>query len=278
MLALAVAGPLAAQTLPQYRVVAEERSETNRTVDVRIERRLNEADLNAIASVIVNRETRPYMRTVVNFVLPNARPGEPAWANATLVREIRVRIPGLRLDEERLFTAEAREDRRDVIGSWLTSTPATPGRLTIYRDGRKLFAEWRMRNGVRTQDEVSESRVSAGRRFDLKAGASDDHFLIVASGDLEIRAKGTLIALAERIREPSGSAPAIASARTGRGATEAWPPAAADATLEPAQSPQITEPARPTRPITVHRVLPRKPPSQAAPPKIDLSIYLQPQT
>ena len=286
VLALTAAAPLSAQTLPQYRVVAEEKSDASRIVDVRIERRIDEPDINAIANVIVSRDTHDYPRTVINFVLPNARLGEPPWANATVVREVRVRIPGLRLDEERQFLAEAREDRRDILGSWLTSIPATPGRLTIYREGKRLFAEWRMRNGVRSQDEIGETRVSGGRRFDLKSGPSDDYFLVTATGDLEIRAKGQLIALAERIRDTGVAASAVASSMSPtlpRNGNEAWPPSPAGTAVEQEPNPRMASavvaephPAKPAaKPITVQRV--RKP-APATTPKFDFSSYLRPQT
>lgn len=289
MLAISASSGVAAQTLPTYRVIAEEKSEAGRTVDIRIERRLDEADIGAIANAIVGKETKPYARTTVNFILPAARPGEPPWANATLVREIRVKIPGLRLDEERMFVAEAHGDRRDVIGSWLTSTPATPGRLTLYREGRKLFAEWRMRTGVKTQDEVTETRVSAGRRFDLKSGASEDHFLMLPNGDLEIRAKGTLIASAERIRETPGSAATVAGTRAPQHAAEAWPPARSasgfteTAATTPAAetiAPVTVEPPKPGKSAGSGQksAAPRRHAAPASSPKIDLSVYLNPPT
>jgi hypothetical protein len=274
--------PAAAQTVPAYRIVAEEKTDTSRTVDVRVERRLGETDIGSIANAVVNREQRPYLRTIVNFSLPSARTGEPPWASATLVREVRVKIPGLRLDEEQQFTAEARADKRDQVGSWLTSTPATPGRLTIYRENKRLFAEWRMRSGVRSLDEVTETRVSAGRRFDLKSGNTDDHFLVTHAGDLEIRAKGALIAVAERIKDGPPLAQVVASARERGQQVERWPPApAGEAVLVSAevkseqQAATVAEPTGRT-PKANRPTPPRKLAGQPTSPKIDLSVYLQP--
>lgn len=282
---------LASDMLPPYRVVAEEKTEANRTVDVRIDRRLEEGEVTAIANAIVNREPKPFMRTIVNFVLPMAKPGEPPWASASLVRELKVRIPGLRLDEERQFVTEARADRRDVIGHWLTSTPATPGRITIFRENKRLYAEWRMRSGVRTQDEVTETRTSSGRRFDLKQAANDDHFVIVAGGDLEIRSKGQMIALGERVKDGALAAPTVAASRD-RSTTEvaSWPPvptstiepvrAAAPAQADPAAV-AIAEPAKPGKAAASKGATagPRKQASQQpSSPKVDLTRFLQPQT
>lgn len=282
---------LAADVLPPYKVIAEEKTEANRTVDVRIDRRLDEAEVTAIANAIVNREPKPFTRTIVNFVLPLAKPGEPAWASASLVRELKVKIPGLRLDEERQFVAEARADRRDVIGHWLTSTPATPGRLTIYKENKRLYVEWRMRSGVRTRDEVTETRTSSGRRFDLKSAANDDHFVIVGNGDVEIRSKGAMIAVGERIKDGAAAAPAVAQARDRNTEVANWPPvptstfepvreqAPADAKPDPAVT-AVGEPApkpgKAVKSATASAL--RKQAAQPSTPKIDLTRFLQPQT
>lgn len=285
--AMTLAGTAQASDLQQtYKVIAEEKSDTSRTVDVRIERRLDEAEVTAIANLIVNREAKPFTRTIVNFVLPMAKPGEPPWASASLVRELRVKIPGLRLDEERQFVAEARADRRDVVGAWLTSTPATPGRLTIYRENRRLYVEWRMRSGVRTQDEVSETRTSSGRRFDLKSAANDDHFVILAGGDLEIRSKGTMIALGERIKDGPAAAPTLVSTRDRNTEVASWPPVPTS-TIEPVRAQVETKPDLAAVAITdpaarlpkAKAPAPRKQAAQQpGSQKIDLTRFLQPQT
>ncbi len=281
-----------AQTPPAYKVITEEKNDTNRTVDVRVERRLEEADVSAITNAIVNRDAKSYARTVVNFLLPTTRTGEAPWASATVIRDTRVKIPGLRLDEEKLFTAEARADQREAIGAWLTSTPATPGRITIYRDDGRIFVEWRLRGGTRTVDEVRETRMSGGRRFDIRSGTGDDYFVINGSGDLELRAKGALTAIAERIREPHVQPPAAVATPRARGnETERWPLTAADAprlnnpgaagnpmatgSVAPAAALDGATPA-PPKAAAPARQPPRRPAQPPASPPVDLSTYLRP--
>jgi hypothetical protein len=279
----------ASDMLPSYKIVAEEKTEASRTVDVRIDRRIEETDVTAIANAIVNREPKPFNRTVVNFVLPLAKPGEPPWASATLVRDLRVKIPGLRLDEERQFIGEARADKREVIGHWLTSTPATPGRITIFRESKRLYAEWRMRSGVRTQDEVTETRTSSGRRFDLKQAANDDHFVMTPGGDLEIRSKGQMIALGERIKDGPVVAPAIAGSRDRNTVVASWPPVS---TIEPIKAePALSDSdgraqgaaavADPSKQAKSAKAPPQRRQAtqqQGGASKVDLTRFLQPQT
>lgn len=196
---LLIAAPVvAASTIPRYKVLSEDAGEIHRSVEVRLERRVGEVELKLIARMIQEREPRPFRRTLVNFYLPGMKPGQGAWASATHTKDIAVRIAGLTLEEEAAFTAEARVDARSLVGTWLTSTPAAPGRLTIYRERGQLFAEWRLRNGVKTVDEVAEKKTAAGRRFD-NVPQTADHFVLNMNGELELRQGEQLVAMAERI-------------------------------------------------------------------------------
>lgn len=210
---LVLATPVAlASPVPRYKVIADDAGEIHRSVEVRLERRISEADLKAIARTIQEREARAYRRTLVNFYLPGMKQGQGAWASATHTKDISVRISGLTLEEEASFIAEARVDGRSLVGSWLTSTPAAPGRLTIYRDRGKLFAEWKLRNGVKTVDEVAEKKTSTGRRFD-NVPQTADHFVLIGNGELELRQGDHLVALAEQIdTSPAGKSAPVAQA------------------------------------------------------------------
>jgi hypothetical protein len=284
--ALLLAAPALAQTPTPYKIVTEERGDTTRTIDVRLERRADEADLDAIANVVAARDPKPYARTIVNFLLPATRAGEAPWATATLQREVKVKIPGLRLDEEKLFIAEAHADTRNVVGAWLTSTPATPGRLTIFREGRQVIAEWRLRSGVRSRDELTETRLSSGRRFDLKSGTADDHFILTQAGDLEIRSQGKLIAVAEPIKPATAGEIAAATQRPRGNSVEPWPllPAAAPA---PGSAPAVGKAAAAAEPASPDTQTAVKAPARPRPaarkdtpaePRIDLTKFLNPSS
>ncbi|MFX8195635.1 hypothetical protein ABTL19_19605, partial [Acinetobacter baumannii] len=72
-----------------------------------------------------------------------------------------------------------------------------PGRLTIFSDDGKIFGEWRLRNGQRTVDELIDVSTRAERRFEVLGGST---YVLARSGDLEIRERSSLVAIAERIR------------------------------------------------------------------------------
>ena len=205
-IALVLAAPVAADTAPAYRVVVDQKGDAARTVEVRLDRRLDNIELSAIVNAIIDREPRAYPRTTVNFLLETTRPADGPWASATSLRETQIRVPGLTAEEERGYRADAASDRRNVIGSWLTSTPATPGRLTLYREHDRLMLDWQMRGSLARVSELAETPIPAGTRLDHIDGTFETHFILSRDGALEIHAKGTLITVAERI---SGERPLV---------------------------------------------------------------------
>ena len=191
--------PAWGQTAPvaPFKSLSEDVSEQRRLVTVRIERRLNEAELLRISEAVRSRQNRDYPRTQVSFYLPSMTLRQGAWATVTVSTEAKVQVHGLRREDEEVLLAEHRNDHRSLLGSWLTSPPAAPGRLTIYSDQGRIYGEWRLRNGQRTVDELNDDSTKAGRRFDVSGGG---YYILSQSGDLEIWDKSTLIATAERIR------------------------------------------------------------------------------
>ena len=186
------AGPL-----PAHNTVSEDLSDQRRSVFVRLERRLDEPDLLRLAEHIRDRSRRTFARTQVNYFLPGAPLNQGAWASVQFNPETKVMVHGLRREDEDLFLREHHADRRALLGAWLTSPPAAPGCLSIYSDRGHVYAEWRLRNGQKTLDELQDSMSKAGRRFDVQGGG---FYVLARSGELEIWDKTTLIATAERIR------------------------------------------------------------------------------
>jgi len=221
-----------------HRILTEEAGEIHRTVEVRLERRLAEPELKALARSLSESSARQFRRTLINFYLPGMKVGDGAWATATHTNDVAVRINGLRLDEEQALSAEARADSRSVIGTWLTSTPAAPGRLTILRENGRLIAEWRLRNGITTTDQLVEARQGASRRFDTMP-QSAEHFVLSAAGELELRQGDRLIATAEKIAMTPGKperAPVAAAVPVPTRQTMPAPEAKRAAAIEPARA------------------------------------------
>lgn len=195
-----------------FRVASEDISAgtSTRFVAIALPRRQVEAELTRIAEVARAAEKQPFEKTVVNFYLPGMRIGQGAWAVATFNPALKVSIVGLRLDEEQTAEAELKVDRRNLIGSWLMAPPATPGRLTIYKEGARSFAEWRLRDGTRSVEELSEQKDHRGRHMSPVAGGSM-YYLLSDKGELELRDERSIIATGERLRVANDKAAEVAA-------------------------------------------------------------------
>lgn len=215
-----------------YKVVSEEQRDDGASLVIRLERRLSESQLSALADVVRLKrlQNKPQIASIA-FHLPASPLTAPAWATARFHPETRVAIAGLRREEEDAYRAAAATDARQIVGVWLTSPPALPGMLTIFRDrDRRFFAEWRLRSGQKTLDEVHQSIGSRGKRYDI-AAAGGGYYLALWGGALQLGDGDAVIALAERLDfEKKPLAPAVAAADA-RGREPGAAPAAA-ATVE----------------------------------------------
>lgn len=95
---------------------------------------------------------------------------------------------------------------------------------------------------MKTVDELVESRVSRGRRYDVK-GENAGHFVVTAAGVLELRDADKLIAVAERIA-PDKIAPSAASGNAPVAQSAAPLPPSADSSAVPPAAPAGTPTTR----------------------------------
>lgn len=190
------ASPAGKADAADFKVVSEDLGATGtRFVAVVLPHRIAEPEIERIADRVRAREKQPFERTVVNFYLPGMKIGRGAWAVAAFQPALRVTVVGLRLDEEQTAIAEVAADRRKLVGVWLTSPPAPPGRLTIYAEGGAMFAEWRLRDGTKSVEKVTESRDRHGRVFSPASGGTTNY--VLTGGGLELRDGTAVIATGE---------------------------------------------------------------------------------
>ncbi|MEQ1671771.1 MAG: hypothetical protein ABL893_12990, partial [Hyphomicrobium sp.] len=153
---------------PAYKIISQDGAAGALRVSVRLDSRQSEADLKAIANEVRARLPAQKVVRSVAFYLAGMPLSAAAWAEVSEQPVQKVSVAGLRLEEEVAYRAQAASDNRNRVGVWLTSPPALPGRLTIYRDANgKVFAEWQLRSGQTTTDALIETRSNRGRRYDI---------------------------------------------------------------------------------------------------------------
>lgn len=198
--ALFVMGPAAAvETIP-HKIVSIDGPADARRIAVRIDARLPEAALSNLAAAISAKSKPGEAVSVISVFLPGGDLAHAPWA--TLKAKdggVEIVVSGLSAQDEAAFRAEASADGRDILGVWLTSPPALPGRLTILRaKGGKLVAEWRLKSGQKTVDDLLAQKTGRGIRYDV-VGGDGAYYLATWGGTLELGDRARVIAVAERL-------------------------------------------------------------------------------
>lgn len=242
-----------------HKIVSVDGPKTARKLAVRLPARGTQADLQALARTLAGRMKSGEGIATIDFYLRGMELNAMPWARATLQPADKIEIFGMRAEEEAALRAQAALDTRDVVGVWITAAPALPGLLTIYRKGPRAYAaEWQLKSGKKTSDDLTVSRESRGQRFDV-TGGDGAYYLAAWSGDLLLGDRTRVIAVAERLAvEPAKPAaaqaaravPALSPAAAAKNATQTAPAstqASAEAALAlPAEAPPAAK-ARPRR-------------------------------
>lgn len=245
---LASSAAIAAAPAESFKIVSEDATAERRIVAVRLPARLAEPDLRRLAEDIQKRSRAATQRTLFRFHLPGMPLDQTPWAVAAFQPDLKLTIHGLKFDEEQIYAAEVHADRRQLVGAWLTSPPAIPGRVSIFRDKGGVFAEWRLRSGLKTIEQLTENKVARGRLYTIKpegaakaavsapddgAGKSDGsaQFLVTAAGELELRDRDTLIATGEIIPLDKNAVTTLANSAPKTPVTSKPPTSAVDETV-----------------------------------------------
>lgn len=225
-----LAAPGFASQAAKFKVVAVDGSPEARVLAVRIDARLVRKDLEDLARAIASGRKKGDTVSSLRFYLPGNELSQDPWATAQLEEaNVKIDVLGLRAEDEAQYRAEAQADTRDVVGVWITSPPALPGKLTILRTPKGGFmSEWHLRSGQKTTDQLTLSRSSRGQRYEV-VGGDGAYYLATWSGPLQLGDATRVIAYGEKLvveKKPAAAPVALqtqkpAAGGTGRGAGSA---------------------------------------------------------
>ncbi|MFH1374955.1 MAG: hypothetical protein ABII79_14320 [bacterium] len=171
-----------------------------RSLEVQLNKKVSEETFRAIALELKSRDSQDYDRTFITYYLPGMRVGTGAWATTHFDPDLEVRILGLTAEEETRLATEPAPANRKVIGRWLDESPYVGSRITIFREGGKLYIEQKFKDGSSLKMELLEKRSPLGRRFDkLEGSSTGDHWVIDSHGNLQMRDNDGLIETAKKI-------------------------------------------------------------------------------
>ncbi len=165
-----------------------------RSLVVRLNKKISENALRAIALKLKSQETQDYQRTFITYYLPGMKIDAGAWATTHFNPNLEVLILGVAVEEEKQLANGLTQDGREIVGSWIDETPGVAGRITIFREARKLYIETRFKDGSNLKEELIEKKSGERRRFDKLEGSEfGDHWIIDSNGNLQVRDNEGLI-------------------------------------------------------------------------------------
>lgn len=150
---------------------------------VRIDRRVPESTLRAIALQLKSKQRQEFRSTFITYLLKGEVLGTTGWATTHFMPDLRVRILGLSADEVAMLVAAPAPPSDEIIGMWLVGA----FRIAIYRKDEKLFMQRMLGDGGFLTDEMVERRDGQWRRFDFADSSDDDvHYVIVSNERLQL--------------------------------------------------------------------------------------------
>lgn len=171
-----------------------------RSLDVRLNRKVSEHTLRAIAVKLKAQDSRAYDRTFMTYYLPGMAVGAGAWATTHSNPDLEVEILGLTAEAEARLVTQPEPASREIIGRWLDESPFVESRVTIFREEGKLFIEQIFKDGSSLREELTARTSPLGRRFDkVEDSRFGDHWVIDSDGNLQAHDNDGLIATAKKI-------------------------------------------------------------------------------
>lgn len=171
-----------------------------RSLDVRLNKKVSEETLRAIALKLKAQDSRNYERTFICYYLPGMEVGSGAWATSHFNPNLEVKIQGLTAEQENVLRQLPEIESRKVIGSWLNESPFIGSRITFFRENGRLFMENAYKDGSIGKKEIVEIPSSKNRKFQRKEGSSvGEYYLIDSQGHLQIWDEEGYILTAKKI-------------------------------------------------------------------------------
>jgi len=172
-----------------------------KTIYVRLNKKLSESTLRAIALELKSGDSRPYDHTFITFFvyyLPEMSVGVGGWATTHFDPCLDGRILGLTPEEVSAGVNSLLPSTREDIGRWSDDRNGT--QIVMYRDRGRPYLEQFFNDGSALKEELAESLTPLGRRFESKVGSSlGGHWVIDAGGQLQIRDNVALVYAANTI-------------------------------------------------------------------------------
>lgn len=173
----------------KYQIINDETfQDYKRSVDVRLEDKISEEQLKALALRLKAKNSNNFERTFITYLLPDMVLNSDAWATTHFNPELEVKILGLSVDEDRMLRQKPKVEHPGSIGSWFLEDLAFPVRITIYKKGGEYSMDTVYQDGNSSNDKLVEKDFEGGRKFMKfkRSGPKNDYYVITSKGNLQV--------------------------------------------------------------------------------------------
>lgn len=170
-----------------YEIIGEDTYQNDRrSLDVRLNRKVDEDVLRTLAHRLRSQASRSFERTFVVYYLPGMEVDAGGWATSHFDPELDVEVLGVPEDGGTRLQEIRAEHGEDLIGVWERNHPGLSGTFALFRTDTGFWLEWIYPDGSSRTLKLREMLSGVGRRFEDPENTFGEYWLL-RQGNLELR-------------------------------------------------------------------------------------------
>ena len=164
------------------------------SIDIRLEKKVSKDFLQKLALKLRKAEPRKYDRMFITYYLPGMTPGSGAWATSHFNPNLKVKILGTTIEEEKALMSKLKDSSGKIIGEWLDESPYVGAKYTLLKRNGKIIMIRKFKDGSGSEKEMIQKKQSGKLRFEEKGGNDfGEYYLIESNGRLAVYDNAGLI-------------------------------------------------------------------------------------
>ncbi len=182
--------PVPAENFEGVKYIVMEKSNLGNikgSIDIRLGEKVTKEFLHKLALELRETESRKYDRLFITYYLPGMTPGSGAWAISHFDPNLKIKILGTTIEEEKVLKGGPKKSSGAIIGEWLDESPYVGAKYTFLRENGKIIMIRKFKDGSGSKEEMIQKNQSGKLQFEEKGGNHfGGYYLIEKNGDLGV--------------------------------------------------------------------------------------------
>ena len=155
------------------------------TIDISLEKKVSKDFLHKLALKLRKAEPIKYDRMFIFYYLPGMILGSGAWATSHFNPNLKVKILGTTIEQEKVLKTKSTGSSGKIIGEWLDEAPYVGAKYTFLKRTGKIIMIRKFKDGSGSEEEMIQKKQSGIIRFEEKKGNDfGEYYLIERNGNL----------------------------------------------------------------------------------------------